>query len=638
MKIFFSSFFIILFLSVIPISFSEQIPEWIKNDSNSWINNEISDSEFLTTIQFLLNNDMISVDISNNSGFSADIPKWLKTLSSWWINNEISDSEFLHVIEYLIDKKIILPTIVDENEISSLLINWDELVNDAKHGNDGSLFIKESFFKNSNNFLTVAYDTNSSRYLNHASFELLNSGLHLYQITGDELYLDQARSVADVIESKLVYKDRIWTYAPLSKTLDPANHQQLLMDVAILSSIDSEYVQLTKKIADRIITYEIDPNTNLFYSHMARDGSAFYPDMNMSYDGSVGLESLLRAYEVINDEKYLDQVKQTLVSYWELRDTKTNLIPSSVLVKDSTVNYEYMQQYGAGIFLKLLLHYFYLTSDPEIFTIMTIYHDAVIKNFWDGHTWNYRVNFDGSVASSLIEGNYAKLDDSLILLHDLNSEEFDTSYGYAKNDYDNSFESGIGVANNLVIHAVTDDGSKASRESMMQYGFLINQNVGSRLFHDTHNVQYLESLNELYHSTIVNHKRELGYIFGIDAYTLDDAELGVLLNQRSSGMIANKINLLFIPLNDVKIIWTKIGNYEITQPFITTFNDSGRFNSIDFDYEKKSIFFHTVYNSGKIIFSDEINSVLVNGLEYYDFESHTLNTLDGKNDYLVFLK
>jgi hypothetical protein len=297
-----------------------------------------------------------------------------------------------------------------------------------------------------------------------------------------------------------------------------------------------------------------------------------------------------------------------------------------------------MQQYGAGIFLKLLLHYFYLTSDPEIFTIMTIYHDAVIKNFWDGHTWNYRVNFDGSVASSLIEGNYAKLDDSLILLHDLNSEEFDTSYGYAKNDYDNSFESGIGVANNLVIHAVTDDGSKTSRESMMQYGFLINQNVGSRLFHDTHNVQYLESLNELYHSTIVNHKRELGYIFGIDAYTLDDTKLGVLLNQRSSGMIANKINLLFIPLNDVKIIWTKIGNYEITQPFITTFNDSGRFNSIDFDYEKKSIFFHTVYNSGKIIFSDEINSVLVNGLEYYDFESHTLNTLDGKNDYLVFLK
>ena len=638
MKILLFSFFMIFFLSIVPFSFSEQIPEWIKNDSDSWINNDISDSEFLTTIQFLLNNNMISVDVSNTSGFSADIPKWLKILSSWWINNDISDSEFLHVIEFMIDKKIILPVIVDENEISSLLINWDELVNDAKHANDGSLIIKESFFDHPDIFLTVVYNANSSVYYNHASFELLNSGLSLYQITGDELYLDQARYVADFIESDLVHNDRMWTYAPYSKTLDPANHQQLLMDVAILSSIDSEYIQLTKKIADRIIEYEVDPNTNLFYSHMDRNDSAFYPDMNMSYDGSVGLESLLRAYEVTNDEKYLDQVKQTLVSYWELRDSKTNLIPSSVLVKDSTVNYEYMQQYGSGIFLKLLLHYFYLTNDPEIFTIMTIYHDSVIKNFWDGHTWNYRVHFDGSVVSPLIEGNYAKLDDSLILLHDLNSKEFDTSYGYAKNDYDNSFVSGIGVANNLVIHSVTDDGSNASRQSMMQYGFLINQNVGSRLFHDTHDVQYLESLNELYHSTIVNHKRELGYVFGIDAYTLDDTELGVLLNQRSSGMIANKINLLFVPLNDVKIIWTKIGNYEITQPFITTFNDSGRFNSIDFDYEKKSIFFHTVYNSGQIIFSDEIDSVLVNGLEYYDFVSHTLNTIDGKNNYLVFLK
>ena len=638
MKIIFSFFLIILFFSFIPISFSEQIPEWIKNDSNSWINNDISDSEFLTTIQFLINNNLISVDISNSFGLSDYIPNWLKTLSSLWINNDISDSEFLRVIEYLVDEKIISPIIVDENEISSLLINWDELIDDAKHGNDGSLIIKEYFFKNPDTFLTMHYNEITSKYHDPASFEFLPSGLSLYKITGDELYLDQARSVADIIESELIHDDRIWNFSPSSQILTATNNQQLLMDMTILSSIDSDYIPLTKKIADRIIEYEIDHNTNLFYSHMDRNDSPFFPDMNISYDGSVGLESLLRAYEVTNDEKYLVQVKQTLISYWDLRDTETNLIPSSVMVNDSTVNYEYMQQYGAGIFLKLLLHYFYLTNDPEIFTIMVNYNDAVIKNFWDGHTWNYRVHFDGSVLSSLIEGNYAKLDDSLILLYDLNSEEFDTSYGYAKNNYDNSFESGMGVANNLVIHAVTDDGSKASRESMMQYGFLINQNVGTRLFHDTHNVQYLESLNELYHSTIINHKRELGYIFGIDAYTLENTELGSLLNQRSSAMIANKINLLFIPLNDVKIIWTKIGDYEITQPFITTFNDSGRFNSIDFDYENKSIFFHTVYNSGKIIFSDEIDSVLLNGLEYSDFESHTLNTIDGKNDYLVFLK
>ena len=103
-------------------------------------------------------------------------------------------------------------------------------------------------------------------------------------------------------------------------------------------------------------------------------------------------------------------------------------------------------------------------------------------------------------------------------------------------------------------------------------------------------------------------------------------------------MIANKIHLTFVPTGDVKIIWTKIGNHEIAEPFITTFMDSGRFNQIDFDYENKSILLHTVYNAGEVIFADKIESVLVDGDDYSDFDSHILNTLEGKHTYHVFLK
>ena len=67
-----------------------------------------------------------------------------------------------------------------------------------------------------------------------------------------------------------------------------------------------------------------------------------------------------------------------------------------------------MQQYGAGIFLKILLHYYYLTDDPEIFQIMTIYYDAIIQNFWDGTTWNYRVNYDGTTSSKVIKERLGK--------------------------------------------------------------------------------------------------------------------------------------------------------------------------------------------------------------------------------------
>ena len=52
--------------------------------------------------------------------------------------------------------------------------------------------------------------------------------------------------------------------------------------------------------------------------------------MYISYGGSVGLESLLLAYEVTSDKTYLDQVKRTILAYWDLRDKETNLIPSWV--------------------------------------------------------------------------------------------------------------------------------------------------------------------------------------------------------------------------------------------------------------------------------------------------------------------
>ena len=429
-------------------------------------------------------------------------------------------------------------------------------------------------------------------------------------------------------------------YHPKAELFFLESNQNVLRDLAPLALYDSSYEKLTRSIADGILKNQMNHETNLFYIAYPSQSTSIL-EMDMSYDGSAALESLLLAYEITDETKYLEQVKQTILSYWELRNPETNLIPSSINADDLSVEKEFMQQYGAGIFLKILLHYYYLTDDPEIFGIMKTYHDAVIQNFWGDGTWHYRVNSDGSIKSDQLEANYAKLDDVLILLSDLDPFTFDTSFDYAKMDYDKSFQSKIDVANDLVIHSVqTGDilGEKGSSQSMMQYAFIINQNVGTRLFSDTNDTEYLKSLKEFYHSIILNHKRDLGYAFGIDAYTLDDTELGYLLNQRAPGMISNKINLTFIPTDGVKIIWTKIGNHEITEQFITTFHDSGRFNQIEFDYEDKSILFHAVYNSGKIIFADEIESVLVDGDDYSDFNSHILNTIDGKHTYHIFLK
>ena len=166
---------------------------------------------------------------------------------------------------------------------------------------------------------------------------------------------------------------------------------------------------------------------------------------------------------------------------------------------------------------------------------------------------------------------------------------------------------------------------------------LINQNIASRLYQDTSEVHYLSTMHEFYDSVIVNHKHEFGYVHGIDAYSKEIVELGNIQNQRSPSLITNKLVLSLIPSANVNIIWTIIGTHELSEPFITGFHDSGRFNNIEFDYNNRLIDMKTVYGEGTITFADQIESVLVDGVKYENFNNYTLETLDGKHRYQIYL-
>ena len=528
----------------------------------------------------------------------------------------------------------------DNLELHNYLLDWDEIVDNSKYAYDGSIKLKNQVFDDSNIGLTIQFDSDKNEILPVATFDLIDSGIGIYKITGDEKYLQQSRNTASELEKNFLSDENLLYFLnPISGTFIENNNtnQEVLTDIAKLALIDSNYEKLVKKMSDEIINNEINPETQLFYSSVDDYNIPDDVDMYLSYRGAYGIESLLLAYEVTSDIKYLEQSKQTLLAYWDLRDKETNLIPSMVNSDTKKVTQEFMQQYGAGIFLKLLLHYYYLTDDPEILTIMKIYSDSVIEHFWDGNTWNYRVNYDGTVSSFSIEANFGKLDDALFLLHDLDPLLFSNVYEYAKSDYDNSIKSNLIISNNLIIHSVKDDGSKDSPQSMMSYAFLINQNIASRLYQDSAEVIYLSQFHDFYHSIIKNHKRDYGYIHGIDAYSLENVSLGKLLNQRSSSNIANKINLTFVPSENTRIIWTVVGNHELSEPFSIGFHDSGRFNNIEFDYKNRSIDMKTVYGKGTITFADKIQSVMIDGVEYTDFKDYTLNTLEGKHRYQIFL-
>ena len=669
-------FFVFAFFLVgaltIPQSFAQTstddvIPSWIKNNAGWWADDSISDFIFAQGIGFLIKNKIIQI---NDLPTTPDgeiiieenivIPSWIKNNAGWWADDNISDSDFLYGIKFLVEANIIKfqseLTFGGTVNIEKHILDWDTIVNDSIYAYDGSIKRSADWFgvdKKDYDFITytIKFDSAGNRVYDRSEPTLLESGVWLYQITGDEKFLQKAKSVANAIDRYYVYDSGIvMDVHPLSDSVSISEvhtNQVILLDVAKLALVDSNYVQLTKTIADAVIEYEVNHETELFYSGVTLEGKPVktYTDgrdcrcnqMNMSYLGSVGLESLLLAYEVTSDTKYLDQVKRTILAYWELRDKGTNLIPSVVNVDTADTKDPFMQQYGAGIFLKVLLHYYYLTEDESVYKIIEDYTDAVVNYFWDGKTWNYRVDYDGTVRSDVIEANYGKLDDALFLVYDLNPERFQNAYNLAKSDYDFSFQDKITMTNGLAIHAVKDDGSPASRESMMTYAFIINQNPAVRLYQDTMNPEYIEEMTNFYKEVISNHKREYGYIWGIDAYTLENTPLGTVLNQRAGAIIGNKINLSFIPSENVNIVWTKIGNFEIMEPFIVHFNEPGRFNAINFNYEDRSIFFETIENQGTVTFSAVIKSVLVDDQNYSNFSGKTLNTLKGEHSYKVTL-
>jgi len=84
------------------------IPYWIKNNAGWWANNKISDDDFTSGIEYMIENNIIKTGSHNtNENSSNVIPTWIKNNAGWWANNKISDDDFTSGIEYMIENNII---------------------------------------------------------------------------------------------------------------------------------------------------------------------------------------------------------------------------------------------------------------------------------------------------------------------------------------------------------------------------------------------------------------------------------------------------------------------------------------------------------------------------------------------------
>ena len=88
------------------------IPQQFKNHAAWWLEGQIDDDSFVQGIEALIKEKIVSVPssytVSDSENTTREIPQWVKNNVNWWLQGQTSDDVFLQGIEYLIENKIIV--------------------------------------------------------------------------------------------------------------------------------------------------------------------------------------------------------------------------------------------------------------------------------------------------------------------------------------------------------------------------------------------------------------------------------------------------------------------------------------------------------------------------------------------------
>ena len=108
-------------ISVIPFSFSEEIPDWVKHTAQWWADRKISQSDFTNALESLIKDGIIHIPPTEMAPPGPDkiIPDWVRNTAGWWADDYIPDSDFINAIQYLvsiglIEVKVSTPEPVEE--------------------------------------------------------------------------------------------------------------------------------------------------------------------------------------------------------------------------------------------------------------------------------------------------------------------------------------------------------------------------------------------------------------------------------------------------------------------------------------------------------------------------------------------
>ena len=84
-----------------------EIPNWVRNNAAWWATGQIKDSDFVTGIEFLINDGIMTIpQTQSGQGTSQEIPSWVKNNAGWWADGLIEDTDFVSGIQFLISNGI----------------------------------------------------------------------------------------------------------------------------------------------------------------------------------------------------------------------------------------------------------------------------------------------------------------------------------------------------------------------------------------------------------------------------------------------------------------------------------------------------------------------------------------------------
>ncbi len=87
---------------------STKIPSWVKNNAKWWSQNQMGDSDFISGIQYLIQQGIMKIPASQAASTESNqIPSWIKSNASWWASGQISDDDFIKGIQWLVSNEII---------------------------------------------------------------------------------------------------------------------------------------------------------------------------------------------------------------------------------------------------------------------------------------------------------------------------------------------------------------------------------------------------------------------------------------------------------------------------------------------------------------------------------------------------